>query len=576
MDRSRLFFQTHHAIRALWVFIFLLAFGAGALGVGCARRANPIPTPEANADLFEDATESLGVRFLHDCGDPTDYSMFRIMGSGCAIFDADGDQLPDLLLLQNGGERSNSKNKLYRQESNGHFVDASEGSGLDFPGHNMGVAVGDYDGDGRPDILVTQYRGIRFFRNLGNCKFLDVTAESGIENPYWGASTSFVDIDRDGRLDIVIVNYLQYDSRIQCNDASGIRDFCGPAHFSNSGCPAQLFRNLKPAAGGPVRFENVTQRSGVGRVSSAGLGVHCSDFTDDGWPDLFVANDGKPNHLWVNQRNGTFQEEAVSRGVAFTGDGKTAANMGIAVGDVDGDGLADLFVTHLTSEMNTLWKQGPPGRFLDRTLATSAVATRWRGTGFGTAMADLDLDGWPDLVIVNGRVHRGEDPAAGLPDFWKRFGERNQVLRNVGGKFVDASDSNLSLCLKPNVARGLAVGDINGDGKPDLLINSIAGPAKILLNRAPDCHWLAVRPYRSAGQLAYGAEVRLFAGGRTQLRVLQPSESYLSSSNPECLFGLGDLNEYEEIRVRWPDGTAQIFPGGAANRRIDLKQSASK
>ena len=297
--------------------------------------------------------------------------------------------------------------------------------------------------------------------------------------------------------------------------------------------------------------------------------MYCADLTGDGWPDVFVANDGKPNRLWVNQKDGTFADEGPSRGVGLTGTGQTAANMGVAAGDVDGDGLIDLFVTHLTTEMNTLWQQGPRGTFRDRTLATRAASTKWRGTGFGTLMADFDLDGWIDLALVNGRIARGPQKHDHLPEFWRAYGERNQLLRNVGGRFEDVSEANPAVCGLGNVGRGLAAGDIDGDGRPDLLVTAIGGPAKLYLSRAGrGRHWLAVRPLTADGRPAYGAEVQVVAGGRKQVRVVQPAESYLSSSLPDALFGLGDAADVAEVSVRWPDGTAQTFPGGPADRRL--------
>ncbi len=543
---------------------------------GCGSSQPPAIPQSTPRELFEDATERLGIDFVHDCGNANDYSMIRIMGSGCAIFDADGDGKPDILLLQNAGPNSQSRNQLYRQAADGTFENVSQGSGLDIPGHNMGVAIGDWNADGRPDVLITQYRGVRLFENLGNCRFKDITAESGVRNPYWGASASFLDFDRDGWQDLVIVNYIDGDPKQICQDSAGNKDFCGPVHFPDSGSPTLLFRNAGVAGGMATRFVDVTQSSGLGRLKSPGLGVYCADFSGDHWPDIFVANDGHANHLWINQRDGTFKEEAALRGIAYTGSGKAAANMGVAAGDIDGDGLIDLFVTHLTSEMNTFWKQGPVGRFTDRTLAVSAVSTRWRGTGFGTAMTDLDLDGWPDLVLVNGRVHKGQDKAEGLPEFWRRYGERNQFLKNVEGKFADISSNNPAVCGQANIARGLAVGDLNGDGRPDLVINSIAGPAKVYLNQSSGNHWLAVRPRLANGRLAYGAHVQVKAGGRTQYRLIQPGESYLSSRNPEALFGLGNAEKYDEITIRWPDGTDERFAGGDADRSLTLTQAKPK
>jgi hypothetical protein len=528
--------------------------------------------PPAAALDFEDATERLGVRFVHDAGPAGDYLMPRSMGSGVAIFDADGDGRPDLLFLQNAGPGTGKTNALYLQNADGTFRDASAGSGLDFDGHNMGAAVGDMDADGRPDVLVTQYRGARLLRNRGGGKFEDVTEAVGISNPLWGTSAAFFDYDRDGRLDLVIANYVNVEPGMKCsNSSTGGPEFCGPNSFA--GTASRLFRNLGPGDGKPVRFADVSFESGLGRVAGPGLGVYCADLTGDGWPDVFVANDEKPNRLWVNQQNGTFRDEAMARRLAFNMAGQAAANMGVAVGDVDGNGLIDLFVTHLTTESNTLWAQGPAGQFEDRTLATGAAATGWRGTGFGAVMADFDLDGRVDLALVNGRISAGPQSFPHLAPFWRAYGERNQLLRNVGGRFEDVSEANPTFCGTANVGRGLAAGDLDGDGRPDLVVTAIAGPAKVFLNRAGrDRHWLAVRPLLGENRVAVGAEVTVTAGGRTQVRVVQPAESYLSSGRPEALFGLGEATAVDEVRVRWPDGQTRSYPRGPADRRIDVRR----
>ncbi len=557
-----------------WRPLFLFA----ALIAGCSCFSKPAGPPSGAApdEWFEDATDRLGLRFVHDPGPAGDYFMPRSLGSGCAIFDADGDGRPDILLLQGAGPGSGAVNRLFRQTEDGRFVDVSAGSGLDFDGYNVGVAVGDVDNDGRPDVLITQYTGVRLLLNRGGCKFEDVTAAAGLENPLWGTSAAFFDYDRDGRLDLVVANYVAVNPDTKCHGASsGAREFCGPNSFS--GTASRLFHNLGPKDGKPVRFEDVSLSSGIGRVAGPGLGVYCADLTGDGWPDVFISNDQKPNRLWVNQKDGTFKEEALVRCLAYTGSGQTAANMGVAVGDVDGDGLLDLFVTHLTSETNTLWAQGPAGRYTDRTQATRAAATVWRGTGFGAVMADFDLDGRVDIALVNGRIARGPQKHDHLPEFWRPYGERNQLLRNVDGKFEDVSEANPAFCRLANVGRGLAVGDIDGDGRPDLLVTAVAGPAKLYLNRAGrGRHWLAVRPLTADGRLAHGAEVRIAAGGQKQVRVVQPGYSYLSSSLPDALFGLGDAADVAEVSVRWPDGTTQTFPGGPADRLIKVRQTAGR
>jgi hypothetical protein len=539
---------------------------------GCGGPAQVLPAPPDPA-WFEDATDRLGIAFVHDPGPAGDYLMPRAMGSGCALFDADGDGRLDILLLQNGGP-AGPPNHLFLQQPDGRFRDASAGSGLDFPGHNMGVAVGDANGDGRPDVLITQYRGARLLLNRGGGRFEDVTAAAGIDNPSWGTSAAFVDYDRDGRLDLIIVNYVDVDPGHACSDATGRREFCPPTSFP--GTSARLFRNLGVRDGVP-RFEDVSVRSGIAALPGPGLGVYVADLTGDGWPDLFVANDEKPNRLWVNQKDGTFKDEAVGRGLAFDEMGRAAGNMGIAAGDVDGDGLIDLFVTHLTTESHTLWRQGPRGTFTDRTRQSGVGGTRWRGTGFGTLVCDFDRDGRPDLALVNGRIARGGTLAPdGLAEFWRPYAERNQVLRNTGGgRFEDASDANPAFCGVGNVGRGLAWGDIDGDGRPDLLVTTVAGPARVLLNRSADGHhWVGVRPVLADGRDAHGAEVRVRAGGATQVRLADPTASYLSSSSPEALVGLGERADYDGIEVMWPDGSREAFPAGPADRRVTLRQRA--
>jgi hypothetical protein len=304
--------------------------------------------------------------------------------------------------------------------------------------------------------------------------------------------------------------------------------------------------------------------------------VVCADFNGDGWPDIFVANDGKPNHLWINQHNGTFKEEAILRGLAYNAMGQSEAGMGVALGDVDGDGLFDVFVTHLAEETNTLWKQEPLGRFKDRTGAQGLSSSRWRGTGFGTVMADFDHDGAVDIAIVNGRVARASiTPTRDLPFFWRRYAERNQLFANDGtGHFRDISPSNGAFCGQHNVARGLAWGDVNGDGAIDLLVTTVAGPARLYRNVVPNRgHWLVVRAIDPAlHRDAIGATVRVRAAGKTHVRLINPAASYLCSGDVRAHFGLGSAERVESIEVAWPDGTRELFRGGQADRQIRLQK----
>jgi hypothetical protein len=469
----------------------------------------------------------------------------------------------------------------------GTFKDVSAGSGLDIPGYNMGVAVADVNHDGKPDVLVTQYGGIKLFLNNGNGTFTDVTRQAGLENPGWATSAAFFDYNRDGWLDLVVVNYVQYDPSRVCLQGRRKRDYCAPDAFK--GQVTRLFRNLgrdksaTPAsAGGPplVRFEDVTDSSGLGRLAGPGLGVFCADFDGDGWPDIFVANDGKPNHLWINQKDGTFKEEAVLRGVAYNIMGEAQAGMGIALGDVDGDGLFDLFVTHLTGETHTLWRQGPRGLFHDDTAQSGLIDSHWRGTGFGTLLADFDNDGAPDVAIVNGHIKALETvPDWSLGEFWSRYGDRNQLFRNLGkGRFKDISLANVPFCSRYNVARGVVRGDIDGDGGVDLLVTTIGGPARLFRNVVPNRgHYLQVRAFDPVlGRDALGAEIRVRAGERAWVAWLQSAEGYLCAGEPRAHFGLGGVARVDAIEVLWPDGSRETFPGCDTNRRHELRKGSGR
>jgi hypothetical protein len=553
----------------LWLLLVLLP-------LGCTRTQQPEEDPAASGPvLFEDVSDEVGVDFVHDAGDLSRYQLPQIHGSGVALFDFDGDGLLDIYLLTHGGPKSPSTNRLFKQLPNGTFKDVSKGSGLDIAGFNTGVAIGDVNNDGKPDVLVMQYGGVKLFLNNGNGTFTDVTEQAGLNNPLWATSAAFFDYDRDGWLDLVVVNYLENDPSFVCRSPTGEREFCGPRVFP--GTVSKLFRNL-----GGGRFRDVTVAAGLAGKPGPGLGVCCADFNGDGWPDIFIANDGAPNHLWINQKDGTFKEEAFLHGLAVDALGQPGAGMGVAAGDVDGKGLFSVFVTHLTSEYNNLWMQGPKrGSFRDRTAAAGLALLDWRGTGFGTVMGDFDNDGWLDIAVVNGRIARGtRTPNPALGKRLAGYAERNQLFHNEGkGRFRDVSRGNPSFCGTPNIARGLAAGDLNGDGGLDLVLTTVAGRARVFRNVAPARgHWLLVRAFDPRLQRdAYGAEVIVEAGGRRFTRLINPAESYQSSSDPRAHFGLGaEAAAFETIRVRWPDGLEEVFPGGRADRAVTLRRGGGR
>jgi hypothetical protein len=558
-----------------WSIVALMLLGVLALAALSCRSKPEDPAP-TDPPWFADVTDEVDLDFVHDCGPVGDYFMPQQVGSGAAFFDFDNDGLLDILLLQNGGPKSASTNRLFRQLPNGKFKDVSKGSGLDINGHNMGVAIGDVNNDGWPDVLITRYNGVKLFLNQKDGTFRDATEEAGLSCPSWCASAAFFDFDRDGWLDLVVVCYVDYDPTWPCTGPTGQKDYCAPKTFK--GRVSRLFRNLG-AKDGKVRFEDVTVKSGLGQIPGPGLGVLCADFDGDGWPDIFIANDGEPNRLWINRHDGTFREEAVRRGVAYNMAGRAQAGMGIAYGDVNGDGLFDLFNSHLAEETHTLWVQGPRGLYKDETAA-SGISKAGRGTGFGTLCADFSNAGRLDLAVVNGAVAAQAQPADNsLGPFWSKYGQKNQLFAGNGkGAFREISAANSAFCGYNNVSRGLVQGDFDRDGGVDLLVTTIGGRARLFRNIAKERgHWVSIRAVDPASNRdAIGSEVKVQAGSKSWVRWLHPAESYLCSSEPRAHFGLGATAAVDRIEITWPNGDREAFPGCAADQRIELRKGKGK
>lgn len=545
---------------------------------GCKKNEESSTAPSAQiADLLQEVAVKSGVDFIHDSGAKGEYLMPEQAGSGCAIFDFDNDGLLDIYLIHCGGPQSNSKNQLFRQEAPWKFKNVSAGSGLDFAGFGMGVATGDVNNDGWIDVVVTEYGRTRLLLNRQG-KFEDVTVSAGIDNPRWASAVSLFDYDRDGWLDLVIGNYLDYNPNEKCFDSMGAREYCGPRSFP--GTVARLYHNRGST---DLKFEDVTVASGFAGASGAALGILCADFDGNHFPDVFLSDDGRPNRLFMNQGNGTFTEEAARRGVAYTGMGAAAANMGVAVGDVNGDGMFDFFVTHLATEQHTLWVQKPRGLFLDETGIQGLATPKWKGTGFGDALIDLNNDGSLDLVFANGAVRRAEFPGPRLDRLnalWSPYAQRNQIFLNNGaGRFEDISEANPAFCGKAGVGRGLAVGDLDNDGAVDLLVVNAGGPAQLFRNAgAKKAHRITIRAIdaQHGDRDALGTEIIVKAAGRQWWRLIQTSFSYLSASDPRAHIGLGANATYESIHVIWPDGSEQDFPGGPADREITIRKGAAQ
>jgi hypothetical protein len=543
---------------------------------GTSVSTSPAPAPPT--EWFADITAASGMDFVQRIARPEAYFMPDSMGSGGAFLDFNNDGRLDIFCVQEAGPTSSHTHKLYRQEADGRFTDVTAGSGLDIAGYGQGVAIGDVNNDGLVDIFLAEYLGARLLINQGGTgRFVDATSPSGIKNPYWAVSAAFLDYDRDGWLDLVIANYVRYEESHTCNDANGAPEYCGPGSFQP--LVSRLFRNLGPGDGKAARFQDVTTTSGLESAPSSGMAVICADFTGDDWQDILITNDERPNHLWINQQNGMFAEEAVVRGVAFNGLGMAQANMGVGLGDIQPDGRLDFVVPHLTGEGNVLWTDEGDGHFRDATATTGLATPKWRATGFGAVMEDFDNDGDEDVVVLNGRVSRAQfvthsEEAKARLGRWSGYADRNQIFTNDGsGRFLDVSPDQKAFCGQPNVGRGLVSGDIDNDGKLDLLVTCIDAPARLYRNVSQTGgHWLTVRVVDPAagGRDAYGARIIVTAAGKTRMNVAAPTEAIFCSGDPRVHFGLGQAASVERVQVTWPDGVTEQFPGQTVDQFITL------
>ena len=518
-----------------------------------------------DAPWLTDVAAEAGLDFVHDAGLSAAKHMPETLGGGAGFADVDGDGWLDVYMVQGGpveptegSERP--PNRLYRGNGDGTFTDVTEGSGAgDTTGNGMGVCFGDIDNDGDVDMYVTNYGADVLLRNSGDGTFTDVTAESGIDNPAWGTSCGFADYDRDGWLDLYVTNYVDYrvDGGVICG-SPGQPAYCHPDAFD--GVPDILYRNR-----GDGTFEIVTEAAGVRNADpkqSKGLGVVWLDFDDDGWIDLYVANDSTRNFLYRNEGDGTFTEAGLTRGGAFNGAGQTEAGMGVDAGDTDGDGLEDLYVTHLDFETNTLYRNSSPGFLTDETELSGFGAPSMLKVGFGTNFFDLDNDRDLDVFVANGHII---DTIAQLnPSL--TFEQSDQLYLNRGdGRFFDASTEAGPYFEKAFVGRGTALGDYDEDGDLDLLVANLDGQVVLLRNDVGhDTPSLRLRLLTSGGRDAIGARARLVAGGRAVVATVRSARSYLSGSDPRLYFGLGDdADTIERLEIRWPDGAEQTIPADA-------------
>ena len=551
---------------------------------GCARR---LPPPVAGPSFREAAAET-GLRFQHFTGATGRFYLPEIMGSGVALLDYDGDGDLDVFFVQGtvlepGKTATDGRfplpagarpgNRLYRnllkETGRLQFEDVTAQAGLSRVDCGMGVAVGDYNNDGYPDLYVTGFGGNVLYRNNGDGTFTDVTREAGVEAGGWSTSASFVDYDRDGYLDLYVTRYLDFTipANKECFNAAGERDYCTPNAYKP--VMHRLFRNL-----GNGRFQDVTFSAGIAAAVGPGLGVAAADFNGDGWPDLYVANDGAANLLWLNNGNGTFHERALLSGAAYAADGIARAGMGVAAGDFDGSGRESVFVTNLSREGATLYRNDGATGFVDATLSFRLFQPTYPFTGFGVEWFDYDNDGRPDLFIANGAVTSMES----LRGTRYPFCQRNLLLHNDGTCFRDTSGEAGPAFQLAEVGRGAAFGDLDNDGGVDVVIANNNGPARLLLNRtSPRGHWLEVRLQGvKCNRDAIGARVAVLCEGQQPIwRHAHTDGSYLSANDVRVHFGLGSRTE-SDVLVEWPDGSSENWSGIHADAIVSLRQGTGR
>jgi hypothetical protein len=541
---------------------------AVALLAASAVRAQEAKPPFA----FESAGRAAGLDATTVYGgEKTNTFLLETTGCGAALFDYDGDGWLDAFLvngttLEGFPKGSEPTGHLYRNRGNGTFEDVTARSGIAQSGWGQGACTGDYDNDGHEDLFVTAYGQDRMWRNRGDGRFEEVTAKAGFARTRtrWGTGCAFLDYDRDGSLDVFVANYIDLDLATAPRPDSGLCRYkgiqvaCGPPGLA--GGKNALYRNRRDGT-----FEDVSEKSGITRAAGTyGLGVSTLDFDDDGWTDLYVANDSNPAALYRNRRDGTFEDVASTAGCAYSQDGKPQAGMGLGIGDLDRNGTMDVFKTNFAGDTSTLYSNTGKGFCEDRTFAAGiGVNTRWLGWGAGAV--DLDNDGWLDLFLVNGHVY---------PEVWQlpteaAYRQRKVVYRNLAnGRFADVSEALGPPVTDPKAGRGAAFGDVDNDGDVDVVVNNVHDTPDLFRTRAdPAHHWLLVKlEGTKSNRSAIGARVRVEAGGASQWQEVRGGGSYISQNDLRAHFGLGAATRVDRLEVRWPNGLVEEWRDLPADR----------
>jgi len=546
------------------------------------QTASAQKSAETSTIRFENIIDKLSIHFKYEASATSQKYLPETMGSGVALFDYDNDGRLDIFVV-NGAHiedpmpkgampvKDSPKywNRLFHQRKDGTFEDATEKAGLAGIGYGMGVAVGDYDNDGYDDLYVTAFGGNRLYHNNGNGTFTDVTESAGVGGSGWSTSAAFFDYDNDGKLDLVVARYMDwsFDKNIYCGEKrEGYRQYCKPDLFN--GASLILYHN-----DGHGHFTDVTEKAGLGSTEGRGLGIAIADFDHDGNIDLFVANDSSRQSLYRNKGDGTFEDVSIQTGVAVDGEGKTYAGMGVDFADYDNDGWPDLVITNLANQKYAVYQNLGDGTFDYSSYATGIGGMTLLHSGWGMRLADFDNDGRKDLLI--GQAHVMDNIELNFPHL--RYKESPLIARNTGKEFEDVSATAGEIFQQRFVARGMAVGDIDNDGRLDAVINSHDGGLYVLHNVSKNAnHWLALKlDGRTSNRDGIGAQIKLTSSsGATQYVTVSTTGSYLSASDRRAHFGLGSDTAAKSIEIRWPSGIVQKLEGVRADQILSVTEPA--
>jgi hypothetical protein len=527
---------------------------------------------------FNDVAAPAGINFLHDNAATPEKYLIETMGAGCAWIDYDQDGLLDLYLVNSAATpiytpKRPLRNALYRNRGDGTFADVTASAGVAAEGlFGMGVAVGDYDNDGFPDLMVLGYDRSILYRNNGDGTFADVTAKAGVGNRgRWASSGAWFDYDKDGHLDLVIANYVDWTPKnnFYCGDHSaGMRSYCHPDVYR--GQPATLYHN-----NGDGTFTDVSPSSGLQSKPANGLGVVTFDYNDDGWQDIFIANDGMPNHLFRNQGDGTFREVAYIAGVAVSSDGLAEAGMGADAADASGNGRLDIYVTHLDLQLDRFYQNLGDELFDDATVRSKIGYATYQLSGFGVRFLDYDNDGARDIFVANGHVLDNiERYHAGT-----RYAEPKLMFRNVGrATFENVSNQLGSAMQVPRVSRGVAAGDFDNDGDLDLLVSNNGQAPQLLRNDGGNAgNWLQILLIgQKSNRDGVGARVKVTAGDLVLHEQKKGGMSYQSAQDPRLHFGLGARTLVDAIEIRWPSGAVTRLEKTKSGQTIAVKEGVGR